>query len=848
MSGYPIRPDDRVMVAANTYSRYQGGALVQQWRRRSVPSFAAHPSPNSNGMHVYEPNGAPVTPFPIVYIVSGGVAFWAGDVNYPPSTTHNPIHRPNKPTNNSPLLEPQQPNPVNGGTPHGPERTSRPQGPVATNSARAPSATPPQPRRAVKTKRKKQESSKRATVSKHTTLATLVSSDSDIKSTASVTRHSNKSGLLYQRINQKSKSPMILPSGTHDTIAGSQALQRSVSGGVLAKASAVPNGRSDRNTEPRMPEVRPSSTPGNPTQAKQAQPFVKGTARPKATDTAQPRTNNTAQPRTKDKAQPGNTAGSRTRDTKPTHQSAPSAAKYTKKKSTQALKNKPRTALLEEAKGYPLAPKSNRAPERITSKRLITLSSTPGNSASMNSKSTRKTANMPISRPQNAMRATDTVSSASAPVACTSSPQASARKPSNKACSLKLTKMFSDKLAKSHKSPKSSKSPNSPKTTVMSTRLASEKRRRPMTVQPCGPADGSSGTCLQEPLQREKSSSTKDYSSQAQLVKLQTSIVDSKPVQAAKNDDKADHRRVTPTGGARDRKSLDSTDQSSRSTKRSTKGRNSAHSSVQKVKPHFRKRHVKGKSGGGKNGHGGNAHGKGGLASKSRRKKLRLAAHESRSMRLTGFEDTWDSILGWVEVNQQGLLMLSALILTGVLICLHQPASGENESLVEALGSHSSKLASEQRQLQEELQIYSKENHYLREWMRQMHSELMYTSGQYREAHTAENLQLLPPGANTPQAANLHAVRQAYTVAIPVGIAGGQEFEVDVNNVIYIVKCPPNGSPGDTIAFDVPKPNIFTDTERGTPLRDKVIGTRRGQEPPEEGVPILLSTLKSNTL
>eukprot|EP00466_Bigelowiella_natans_P013187 jgi/Bigna1/72626/fgenesh1_pg.20_\ len=133
----------------------------------------------------------------------------------------------------------------------------------------------------------------------------------------------------------------------------------------------------------------------------------------------------------------------------------------------------------------------------------------------------------------------------------------------------------------------------------------------------------------------------------------------------------------------------------------------------------------------------------------------------------------------------------------------------------------------------------------LSEWMRQMHNELMYTSEEYRNTHTAENLQLLPAGSNSPgnkKGDELHMVQQAYTVVIPAGISGGQEFEVDVNNIIYIVMCPENGRSGlyhhlpethiisgQTVAFDIPTPNIFTAEQDGKLRKEKVIGYYRDQ-------------------
>mmetsp|Transcript_16491 Transcript_16491/g.40617 ORF Transcript_16491/g.40617 Transcript_16491/m.40617 type:complete len:745 (-) Transcript_16491:674-2908(-) len=185
-----------------------------------------------------------------------------------------------------------------------------------------------------------------------------------------------------------------------------------------------------------------------------------------------------------------------------------------------------------------------------------------------------------------------------------------------------------------------------------------------------------------------------------------------------------------------------------------------------------------------------------------------------------------DHVAAWVDKYQQTLLIVTAVLLACTLFVLHQPKGlTENESLIEALNSHSLKLAQEHHKLNEELQMHSKENHYLREWMRQMHSELMYTSEEYRQAHTATNLQLLPHNANEHNE-DLHHIRQAYTVAIPVGIYGGQDFEVDVNNVIYIVSCPGNGGPGQTIAFDIPTPNEFAIEHQTS--KKKIIASKRG--------------------
>mmetsp|Transcript_6729 Transcript_6729/g.10300 ORF Transcript_6729/g.10300 Transcript_6729/m.10300 type:complete len:763 (+) Transcript_6729:95-2383(+) len=230
-------------------------------------------------------------------------------------------------------------------------------------------------------------------------------------------------------------------------------------------------------------------------------------------------------------------------------------------------------------------------------------------------------------------------------------------------------------------------------------------------------------------------------------------------------------------------------------------------------------------------------------------KKIRKGKGPGRKTHVTGkksliswnwdlsFIDRWvhdlQNFLGLGGRSQnlmQSILIVTAILLTGILIYLHQPAQmSENDSMVEALKSHTNKLSMEHDKLNEQLRLHSRENHYLREWMRQMHSELMYTSSDYRDAHTATNLHLLPPGANNPQAAHMHTVRQAYTVAIPMGVKGGQEFEVDVNNVIYILRCPDEGTPGQTIAFDVPKPNAFTDIKDDTP-RKILLASKSGQE------------------
>jgi len=192
-----------------------------------------------------------------------------------------------------------------------------------------------------------------------------------------------------------------------------------------------------------------------------------------------------------------------------------------------------------------------------------------------------------------------------------------------------------------------------------------------------------------------------------------------------------------------------------------------------------------------------------------------------------------DAVKKWMERHQQSLLAIVAVLLVGSFLIFHQPrALTESENLVEALKSHSEKLIQEHAKLNEELHIQSKENHYLREWMRQMHNELMYTSEEYRNTHTAENLQLLPAGSNSPgnkKGDELHMVQQAYTVVIPAGISGGQEFEVDVNNIIYIVMCPENGRSGQTVAFDIPTPNIFTAEQDGKLRKEKVIGYYRDQ-------------------
>jgi len=53
---------------------------------------------------------------------------------------------------------------------------------------------------------------------------------------------------------------------------------------------------------------------------------------------------------------------------------------------------------------------------------------------------------------------------------------------------------------------------------------------------------------------------------------------------------------------------------------------------------------------------------------------------------------------------------------------------------------------------------------------------------------------------------NVKKKEQFYTVAVPVGVRGGQAFKVNVGGTVFEVTCPPNVGPGESIRVSLPKP------------------------------------------
>eukprot|EP00468_Gymnochlora_sp_CCMP2014_P005849 CAMPEP_0167754518 /NCGR_PEP_ID=MMETSP0110_2-20121227/8309_1 /TAXON_ID=629695 /ORGANISM="Gymnochlora sp., Strain CCMP2014" /LENGTH=772 /DNA_ID=CAMNT_0007640395 /DNA_START=121 /DNA_END=2439 /DNA_ORIENTATION=+ len=102
------------------------------------------------------------------------------------------------------------------------------------------------------------------------------------------------------------------------------------------------------------------------------------------------------------------------------------------------------------------------------------------------------------------------------------------------------------------------------------------------------------------------------------------------------------------------------------------------------------------------------------------------------------------------------------------------------------------------------------ENSYLREWFQRMHTEALQFVPAYKRAYTAYNQQLLSDtDTDAPQ-----TMGQAYTVVVPNDVTPGTEFEVQVEDQVYVVTCPTNGHPGEIMAFDIPEVDFFADANK----------------------------------
>jgi len=130
-------------------------------------------------------------------------------------------------------------------------------------------------------------------------------------------------------------------------------------------------------------------------------------------------------------------------------------------------------------------------------------------------------------------------------------------------------------------------------------------------------------------------------------------------------------------------------------------------------------------------------------------------------------------------------------------------------------------LQSEHADLQSSYLAHRQENTFLREWFQRMHAEALQFVPSYKKAYTAKNQQLLRDGSDDAenessggttqqqQQRMMQKMGQAYTVVIPVGVSPGAEFEVQVQESVYVVTCPPYGRPGEIMAFDVPDTDFF---------------------------------------
>mmetsp|Transcript_27955 Transcript_27955/g.38814 ORF Transcript_27955/g.38814 Transcript_27955/m.38814 type:complete len:860 (-) Transcript_27955:441-3020(-) len=121
-------------------------------------------------------------------------------------------------------------------------------------------------------------------------------------------------------------------------------------------------------------------------------------------------------------------------------------------------------------------------------------------------------------------------------------------------------------------------------------------------------------------------------------------------------------------------------------------------------------------------------------------------------------------------------------------------------------------LQTEHQELQASYLAHRQENTYLREWFQRMHAEALQFVPSYKQAFTARNQQLLRDANGSDGEKNmLQTMGQAYTVVIPQGVPPESEFEVQVQDSVYVVTCPPSGKPGEIMAFDVPEADFFSE-------------------------------------